>query len=314
MMHARRFLISLLVIAAFAVIMPGWVQPAQARTAVRKAKLETAPVLSPYWGGQIRQWAAEIQTVSKEYGLPPDLIAAVIEEESNGSADVVSFAGAVGLMGVMPKGPGLEWRPTTEELARPLTNLHWGAAILTEIIRQSGGDVHSALAAYSGGWELVGSRIPRQYASSVLDHYARAVALRSGISPHIASQWTLAIEMRHGHVIPEPLVILGDQPISGLQTYGEHLLYDFVDQAGRVFAIRAYIVPVALVVPLPAGDESGRDDTLEVQLRARMGADVAKLDTSNPEILMACLPSLSRLRGRASTRWFAPAACPAWHR
>ncbi|MCA9971629.1 MAG: lytic transglycosylase domain-containing protein [Anaerolineales bacterium] len=314
MMRTRILLAGLLLVMGMGTVFANSTHAAQAQASAGPAAEAAAGVLSPYWGAHIRRWSNEIGAVSAIYGLHPDLIAAVVEEESNGNHEVVSFAGAVGLMGVMPAGPGLEWRPSVEELTRPLVNLNWGTAILTEIIRQSGGDVHTALAAYSGGWELAGSRIPRQYASSVLDHYARAVALRAGVSPTIASQWTLAIEMRRGHVTPDPLLILGDQPLSGLQTYSEHVLYDFVDERGRVYAIRAYIVPVVLVVPPAAADGSGRDNTLEVQLRARMGEAVVKLDTSNPDVLMACLPSLSRLRGRASTRWFAPSSCPSWHR
>ncbi|MCB8967024.1 MAG: transglycosylase SLT domain-containing protein [Ardenticatenaceae bacterium] len=275
----------------------------------------TPQILSPYWGSNIRQWSMHIGAVAQEYGLDPDLIAAVIQEESHGDHQVKSWAGAVGLMGVMPAGPGLEWRPSAEELMKPSTNLHWGVAILSEIIQQSGGDFFSALAAYSGGWELVDSRIPRLYAGNVLDHYGRAVAARSGISPKIATQWTVAIEQRRGNVSSESLLVLGQQPISGLQTYGEHIIYDFVAPSGRVYAIRAYAVPVALVVPLATGTGNfGLADAVEAPLQARLGQTIVKVDQSNPQVLLACLPSLGRLRGRVSTRWYAPSQCPSWHR
>lgn len=275
-------------------------------------------VVSSFWGPSIQQWAPQISVLSNVYGLNPDFIAAVIREESNGFTDGVSQMGAVGLMGVMPSGPGLEWRPSTEELKLPSVNLRWGVAILADIVRQSGGDLYSALAAYSGGWEQVDSRVPRDYAARVLDNYGRAVAERSGIPPEIATQWTIAIEMRRGYVTNEPLLILGEQPVSGLFTYGEHIVYNYVDQIGRAFYIKGYAVPVALVVEHAPDEQIGRStmlgDTVEIELQARLGETDEKIANRNPHVILACLPSLSRLRGRVSTRWFAPTDCPSWHR
>lgn len=273
------------------------------------------PVLSPLWKKTIQQWAPQIAAVADNFGLDPDFVAAVIREESNGDPKVISRVGAVGLMGVMPTGPGLEWRPSAEDLADPTTNLSWGVAILSEVIRQSGGDLYSALAAYSGGWDHASSRVPRNYAASVLDYYGKAVMARNGLSPDIATQWTLAIELRGGHVPHEPLLILGDQPVSGLVTFGEHLIYDYIDQSGKSYRVKGYVVPVALLVPLETGGATfGDPDHLEAELQSRLGNTIIKVATSNPNILLACLPSLSRLRGHASTRWFAPSSCPSWHR
>lgn len=317
-LNNMRSLLRLAVLTALATLIVWGVllptKPAQARVGLYKTAV-TPQILSPYWDNNIRQWSTHIGVVAKEYGLDPDLIAAIIQEESHGDRQVTSWAGAVGLMGVMPAGPGLEWRPSPEELMEPATNLHWGVAILSEIIQQSGGDFFSALAAYSGGWEMVENRIPRLYASNVLDHYGRAVAARSGISPKIASQWTVAIELRRGNVSSEPLLVLGHQPLSGLQTFGEHIIYNYADPSGRVYVIKAYAVPVALVMPLTTRVKNyGLADVVEAPLQARLGQEIVKIDQSNPQVLLACLPSLGRLRGRVSTRWYAPSQCPSWHR
>lgn len=272
-------------------------------------------VLSPTWRPAIQRWAAYIGVLADFYGLDPDFIAAVIDEESNGDPFAVSRVGAVGLMGVMPTGPGLEWRPSADDLTNPSANLRWGVAILSEIVRQSGGDLYAALAAYNGGWSQATRTVPRQYAARVLDKYGRAVVARSGLSPEIASQWTLAVEIRMGDVPNDSLLVLGDQPISGLHTYGEHVVYAYVDQSGKAYYVKGYAVPVALIVPI--GTESslfGSADHLDMQLQARQNQTSVKISKSNPRILTACLPSLSRLRGRASTRWFAPSFCPSWHR
>lgn len=274
------------------------------------------PILASVWAPSIQRWSPEIATIAKEYRLDPDFVAAVMAEESDGDPNAVSYVGAIGLMGIMPTGPGLEWRPSSEQLTDPMTNLHWGGAILAEIIKQSGGDLFAALAAYSGGWEHVESRVPRAYAASVLDAYGRAIAARSGISPDIASQWTVAIKIQQGNVPAEQLMILGQQPISGLHTYGEHIVYDHIDETGRALYVKGYAVPVALVQP--AASEAvvfGESGELELQLELRLGQESPKVvKNSNPNVLIACLPSLGRLRGKVSTRWFAPSQCPEWHR
>ena len=281
----------------------------------RASQTGASNMLSPIWGPAIQRWSSYIGVLSDFYGLDPDFIAAVIEEESNGDPLAVSRVGAVGLMGIMPTSPGLEWRPPADALENPSTNLRWGAAILAEIVRQSGGDLYAALAAYSGGWSQAERGVPREYAARVLNNYGRAVAQRSGISPDIASQWTLAVEIRQGDVPNDSLLVLGDQPISGLLTYGEHVVYNYIDQSGRAYYVKAYAVPVALVMPV--GDDStaaATADSLEMELQARLNQTAVKISESNPGIIEACLPSLSRLRGRASTRWFAPSYCPSWHR
>lgn len=290
------------------------VPSAQASTGLKRTH-NSSSILSPMWGPNIRQWDNQIQALSRTYGLDPDFIAAVIREESNGDYLAISQAGAVGLMGVMPSGPGLEWRPQPEELLNPGVNLRWGVAILSEIMRQAGGDPFAALAAYSGGWQYVNSRVPRQYAASVLDYYARAVIVRNGLSPDIASRWTLAITLRRGHVPNQQLMVLGAQPVSGLRTYAPHTLFNYVDERGRVYHVEAYAVPVALIVPMARDMPQLVDGHwLEPELQVRLGQTEEKIGGNNPRVLLACLPSINRLRGHVSTRWYAPSHCPAWHR
>lgn len=274
---------------------------------------EATAILSPIWGAAIRQWSTEIQSEALNHGLDPDFIAAVIDAESNGNQFAVSRVGAVGLMGIMPAGPGLEWRPEPESLVDPTINLSWGVAILTEIMRQSGGDIGAALAAYSGGWDQANSRVPRRYAASVLDAYGRAVAARSDVSPDIASEWTIAAEIRRGHIPVEPL-IFDEQPVSGLRKYGEHVVYHSADRNGRAYYVKGFAVPLALVVPLDSDTAPLQSDSLDSRLMVRLGMSETKLSGSNPRVILACLPSLARLRGQLATRWFAPSACPAWHR
>jgi hypothetical protein len=274
------------------------------------------PVISDIWGPAIQQWEFHIGVLSKEYGLDPDFIAAVIKEESDGDHRATSQKGAVGLMGVMPTGPGMEFRPSADDLANPAINLRWGVAILADVVRQAGGDLYAALAAYSGGWANVENRVPRRYATSVLNNYGRAIAMRNGISPDIAAQWTIAIELRHGNIPNESLLVLGPQPVSGLRTYGEHIIFDYVDSGGYAYFVKGYAVPVALVTPVELESQVfGDGDEVDALLQARLGDETGvKIANSNPRVLLACLPNLERLRGHTSTRWFAPSDCPAGNR
>lgn len=279
---------------------------------------EAPSVLSPIWSPTIQQWSEDIEILADVYGIHPDLIAAVIREESNGFPEGLSTEGAVGLMGVMPSGPGLEWRPSSEQLLQPSINLRWGVQILAEVVRQSGGDLSAALAAYNGGWEQVDTKVPKAYAEAVLDNYGRAIAARNGVSPDIAGQWTVAIELTRGNVTNSPILVLGAEPVSGTWMYGEHVIYDYVDQSGRAYHIRGYAVPVTLIVPLSEVLETTDEltDNFDAYYQGLpTSSSVSEKEANrNPRIILACLPSLNRLRGHASTRWFAPTDCPDWHR
>lgn len=158
--------------------------------------------ISPYWGDAISQWSQWIVYWANERELDPDLVAAVVRKESIGRADAEGPRGAVGLMMVMPaEVSGLPWRPNAEELKKPSINLRWGTGMLSEIIRESGGDLLHALAAYNGGWEQVHLPVTRQYAQSVLTYYAYAMAARHGYSYQEGKVWTLVIMTRvDGHI------------------------------------------------------------------------------------------------------------------
>ena len=315
MMRRFRNMLSLLVLIAV-VFALGQSQAALAAPSLHVPAQEDEPIISDIWGPAVQQWEFHIGVLSEEYGLDPDFIAAVIKEESDGDHRATSQKGAVGLMGVMPTGPGMEFRPSADDLANPAINLRWGVAILADVVRQAGGDLYAALAAYNGGWENVDDRVPRRYATSVLNNYGRAIATRNGISPDIAAQWTIAIELRHGNMPNESLLVLGPQPVSGLRTYGEHMIYDYVDSDGNAYYVKGYAVPVALVASFETETQIfGDSDEVDASLQARLGDESGvKSDKSNPRVLLACLPSLERLRSNGSTRWFAPSDCPAGDR
>ena len=97
--------------------------------------------LSTNYPAEIRQWCDLIEASAQETGLPPNLIAAVMLQESGGDPLIYSSSGAVGLMQVMPRdglaaefmcvnGPCFASRPTIEELQNPAFNVSYGSGML----------------------------------------------------------------------------------------------------------------------------------------------------------------------------------------
>jgi soluble lytic murein transglycosylase-like protein len=125
----------------------------------------------------ILQWCDLITRYSHERGLPPDLIAALIWQESGGNPTAYSKSGAVGLMQVMPKdglaasfmcknGPCFANRPTTASLKDPEFNVQWGTNFLAGLIRHYG-TTRDALKAYGP------MDVGYYYADKVLGIYQR---------------------------------------------------------------------------------------------------------------------------------------------
>ena len=91
----------------------------------------------------------QVQCESKRLKLPPALVMAVIDVESQFNRWAVSRAGAVGLMQVMPFWPrklGMD----NSQLVKIDHNIHIGCTILKYYIERANGDYTKALALYNG--------------------------------------------------------------------------------------------------------------------------------------------------------------------
>jgi hypothetical protein len=152
-----------------------------------------APALCAYWQPNIAQWADLIAKYSTGNGLDPNFVAAMIEEESKGNPRLISKAGAVGLMQIMPYERGFTWRPSTRTLLKPEANLEWGTNTLNEVIRQAQGRLTLAVLAYNSGWDRIQLRSARLFAAKVFDHYARCIASQHGFDPKQLNDYTVTI-------------------------------------------------------------------------------------------------------------------------
>lgn len=93
---------------------------------------------------KVHRWCGLITHYAKQRDLSPDLIAALILQESGGNPDAYSSSGAVGLMQVMPRdglaayflcvnGPCFKDRPSRAELFNPEFNLKYGTRMLARL-------------------------------------------------------------------------------------------------------------------------------------------------------------------------------------
>lgn len=270
--------------------------------------------LSPFWGAEIQQWDEYISALSEVYGFHPDLIAAIIAQESNNNNQSGGSVNAAGIMGITPTIGGVEQQSASQEMVIPGNDLRWGMAILSHVVQQAGGDLYTALAVYKSGWVRVNTTPPREYAARVLDSYARALIARSGLSPEIASNWTIVVELRAGNVPTDSTLVLGSSPFVEHNLLVEHTVYAHTDPLGNYYYVRGYVVPVGFTDVNPGVLENPQADRLEAPLRARLGEKKARTTAGNPRVLLACLPRLDRLRGQVTTRWYSPSTCPQVHR
>ena len=98
---------------------------------------------------KILQWCLLIESAAQNTGLPANLLAAVMLQESGGDPIIHSSSGAVGLMQVMPRdgiaakfmcvnGPCFSARPTIKELEDPAFNVDYGSRMLADLYAKHG--------------------------------------------------------------------------------------------------------------------------------------------------------------------------------
>ena len=103
---------------------------------------------------------------AKRVDLPPELILAVIEVESNFDRYAISVAGARGLMQIMPFWKDEIGRPG-DNLLHIDTNLRYGCTILRFYYNKENGDLQRALGRYNG------SLGKRKYPNKVIDKLSK---------------------------------------------------------------------------------------------------------------------------------------------
>lgn len=120
--------------------------------------------IAPLFTPQIQYWGTDITNWSESWGLDPNLVATVMQIESCGDPDAVSYAGAMGLFQVMPFH-----FVSGEDPYKPGTNAMRGLSFLKNALEARGGDIKLGLAGYNGG--ITGAKRPESAWSNEMIRY-----------------------------------------------------------------------------------------------------------------------------------------------
>ena len=90
----------------------------------------------------------EINAAATVFDIPTDLIAAIIQVESNGDSRAISSAGAMGLMQLIPS-TALDMG--VQNIYDPAENIHGGTKYFSRMLKLFNGKIEYALAAFNAG-------------------------------------------------------------------------------------------------------------------------------------------------------------------
>jgi soluble lytic murein transglycosylase-like protein len=143
----------------------------------------TAQQAAAYWSADRIEQTIISESLKTTY-VRPSLALAVAETESNFRPHVVSHAGAVGVMQIMPATAFGLYKIGRAALFDPQTNIRTGVRFLDHLIKKYNGRIDLALSHYNGGSAVMqngSARVlpyTRSYVSRVLTrsrHYKNAI-------------------------------------------------------------------------------------------------------------------------------------------
>jgi len=140
------------------VLLTGLISQPTTNAAASSLQLSGDCAIKTSYPAAVRQWCPLIERDATQQNLDPNLVAAVILEESGGDPQAYSKSGAVGLMQVMPNDgiaagfvcdghPCFTARPSTAQLLDPEFNIDYGTRLLGSLV-QHNGSLRDALKAY----------------------------------------------------------------------------------------------------------------------------------------------------------------------
>ena len=172
----------------------------------------TAQKAAAYWSADRIEQTIISESLKTTY-VRPSLALAVAETESNFRPHVVSHAGAVGIMQIMPATAFGLYKTGRAALFDPRTNIRIGVRFLDHLIKKYNGRIDLALSHYNGGSAVMkngSARVlpyTRDYVSRVLArsrHYQNAVDKKvMGDARRRVGQRLLTVQTLAKHANPD---------------------------------------------------------------------------------------------------------------
>ena len=172
----------------------------------------TAQQAAAYWSADRIEQTIISESLKTTY-VRPSLALAVAETESNFRPHVVSHAGAVGIMQIMPATAFGLYKTGRAALFDPRTNIRIGVRFLDHLIKKYNGRIDLALSHYNGGSAVMkngSARVlpyTRDYVSRILArsrHYQNAVDKKvMGDARRRVGQRLLTVQTLSKHANPD---------------------------------------------------------------------------------------------------------------
>jgi len=147
LMTRRLFLVTLLMITVFILALSGFTDDGSERSTIAQRSLKDQEVEESAVNAPV-SFSEALFRISSEYGIPPKLVLAIIQVESQGNPKATSPAGALGLMQLMPE---VIKACEVVDPFDPLTNILAGVRHLNYLLLEFSGNLSLALAAYNAG-------------------------------------------------------------------------------------------------------------------------------------------------------------------
>ncbi|MBR5227306.1 MAG: lytic transglycosylase domain-containing protein [Clostridia bacterium] len=116
-----------------------------------------------------RKFQDIVEHVTKQYNVDPNLVYAIIKQESDFKEDAKSRSGAIGLMQIMTTTADEVVQTISSidknyyNLYDPETNISVGVKYISELIRKFEGNIYLTIAAYNGGMGNVQKWFEKDY-------------------------------------------------------------------------------------------------------------------------------------------------------
>jgi soluble lytic murein transglycosylase-like protein len=139
-----------IVLASVAALVPCLCRAAEDKAQPQLAAIEAPPLAER--ADSATDYRALAHAEARRAGLPGEVADAVMAVESGYDRHAIGSSGEIGLMQVLPSTARMMgFSATTEALAAPATNIHYGVTYLAGAWRLAGGDLCTAVMKYRAG-------------------------------------------------------------------------------------------------------------------------------------------------------------------